>query len=718
MAAVDPAALAVHVGGQLLELLHQLGNGTIPPLYHLVCYYTSSDATPLQLRQRCVHHFTWILFADFERLGALWIYSDPPPPAATFKTKLWHMYVLGGTPSLVQTHPCPPFVRAFIQSTCDDLVVWLTSGQTGARWLAGGMTEEQYFDQWVQLRAPASLLTSAVVNQAWQLGFDFRRGRAVAAVAAAAASGGGAADDPLSPRMQVAMAESLRTEAERKQEEADRKFAEELDRTPFPSPSPDSSPSREAYDTSLSSFVDALRGHWSVDPAQGSTFEGCTLLIDYDPHSRAIVARLTRAPGQAGAALSAGFAKWRECDVRMLSTTLGLVVSGHSESLEVTFDTSTGGDRLQLIVGATKALQCSRPARFATGVPGAATKTSTQLRAKSKNPAPSPVLVRNAGGEIDRWASVFGNPPCTSCWLSTFFQFVWHSPRIHAALTRRLAEFRVAGPRVVAPDTPEIDALRRTWGYARARLLSPGSPCYDTAPIEAGVADGMTDMRAAWLDPNAGTAGGCGDPCDALQILQYQVATVDRLLTRVAGAFDPDYPASASGTPEAFRDVLRQGNIPMPPPIVVVNMGEPNWDQARWPTTYKVVIGGRDHGTYEIISMMIRLDGGHWVSFARCLSGAGGGGGGAAAAGGGGGASALFGWGSGSSPSASASWRFFNDLAGYASPYEYSTGHHTFTPETTPLLTDAAVDAFIRSLQSSHRVEVAHIVYERTRGPP
>ena len=344
---------------------------------------------------------------------------------------------------------------------------------------------------------------------------------------------------------------------------------------------------------------------------------------------------------------------------------------------------------------------------------------SASRRRQSDTAPPSMDLVLNAGGEIDQWASVFGNPPRTSCWLSTFFQFAWHSPRIHAALTRRLAEFRVAGPRVVAPDTPEIDALRRTWGYARARRLPPRSPFYDTAPIEAGVADGMTDMRAVWHDPNAGTAGGCGDPCDALQILQDQVATVDRLLTRVAGAFDPANPraASASGTPEAFRDVLRQGNIPMPP-IVVVNMGEPNWDQARWPTTYPVVIDDIDHGTYEIISMMIRLDGGHWVSFARCLSGAGGGGGGAAAAGGGGGASALFGWGSGSSPSASASWRFFNDLAGYASPYEYSTGHHTFTPGTTPLLTDAAVDAFIRSLQSSHRVEVAHIVYERTRGPP
>ena len=161
--------------------------------------------------------------------------------------------------------------------------------------------------------------------------------------------------------------------------------------------------------------------------------------------------------------------------------------------------------------------------------------------------------------------------------------------------------------------------------------------------------------------------------------------------------------------------------------------------------------------------------GGHWVSFARCLTGAGGGGGGGAAAaarggGGGGGASSvlsqvgagvayigsyLFSWGSASSPSATllsprsgggggaaavapapataapalrASWRFFNDLAGgYESPYPSGVHArpHTFTPGVTSLLTSTDVDAFIRRLHSSYcSVEVACIVYERTRGPP
>ena len=377
MAAVDRAALALRVRAQLAEYIDQLDNRTKnPELYHLVCSYTSSGTTYPQLRQLVTQHLTCILFADFERLGAPWTYGAHP--ALTFETKLWHMYV--GYPTLVQTYPCPPFIRAFVQSACDDLVVWLTSGQSGVKWKPMvGATEEEYFDQWVQIYAPASLLTSAVVNQAWQLGFDIRRGNSVesaaAAVAAAAAAAPGpavAADDPDSPMIQVALLESLRTEAKRKQkEEAKRKQIEvdlqlvkALDRTPFPSPSPDSSPSREAYyDTSLISFVDALVGPWSVDPALGSTFEGCTLEIDDGLHSGTIVSRLTRASGQVGAALSADFAKWEESDVVMFSSTRGQARSGHSESLKVTFDTSTGGDRLELVVGdATVTLQCSRPA--------------------------------------------------------------------------------------------------------------------------------------------------------------------------------------------------------------------------------------------------------------------------------------------------------------------------------------------------------------------
>ena len=639
----QPAALARHIGKQLDDLVRQLDTRTNPELYHVLCHYSNSPSDASQFRPRYVHYFSCILLADFERLGAPWTYGGARPPAATLKTKLWHMYVLGNG---IQTIPCPTFVRTFIQSTsCDDVTVWLTSGQSGAKWNAvEGMTEEQYFDEWVQrytvlLAHPVrSRLTSAIVNEAWRFGFNERHRRARTQVAEVVAAAAAAAPPPAAPAttedsaMQAAIAASLRAE----QEADDRRIAEALAQTPFhlsAAPPLHRQPSREAYDASVSRFAGALTGYWSVDPtppgAPGSTYEGCTLSIEYDPDGAAIHARLTR-PHTAGSAaaplLPEHFQRWRISDVHanvfVKDDGVGIVdwpslKSGHS--FVVTFDMSVG-DRLELIVGgAVDSLQCSRsrserhpgPPRSKklkpTRVPGAATKTNTQLRGRSENPAPSRDLVRIAGGEINQWASMFGNPPSTSCWLSTFFQFVWHSPRIHAALTRRLAEFRPVSPRVVAPDTPQIDALRRTWNYAGARSLSPGNEFYDAAPLEEGVADGMTAMRAVWHDPNAASAGGYGDPCDALRILCDQVATVDRLLTRVTGTYDPADSKSAPGIIEAFDDVLQQGNVPMPP-IVVVSMCEPNWDQQAWPTAYNVVNGGIDYGTYEIVSMMIRLE--------------------------------------------------------------------------------------------------------------